>query len=119
MAERTGLSKTTIGEIWKKVEFKPPRVDVSKLSNDPLFIAKLYDVVGLYMNPPEAAIVLCVDEKAPVQALQRSQPALPTIPGCPSAELMTTFVTAPRRCSSRSTAPTLRGLQPAPPPPSE
>lgn len=83
MAERTGLSKSTIGEIWKKFDLKPHRVDHFKLSNDPLFIDKLYDVVGLYLNPPEAAVVLCVDEKSQVQALQRSQPALPMMPGMP------------------------------------
>ena len=83
MAQRTGLSKTTIGEIWKKFELKPHRVDHFKLSNDPLFIDKLYDVVGLYLNPPEAAVVLCVDEKSQVQALQRSQSAFPMMPGMP------------------------------------
>jgi transposase len=83
MAQRTGLSKTTIGEIWKKFDLKPHRVDHFKLSNDPLFIDKLYDVVGLYLNPPDAAVVLCVDEKSQVQALQRSQPALPMMPGMP------------------------------------
>jgi transposase len=83
MAARTGLSKTTIGEIWRKFDLKPHRVDHFKLSNDPLFIDKLYDVVGLYLNPPEAAVVLCVDEKSQVQALQRSQPALPMMPGMP------------------------------------
>ena len=62
MAERTGLSRSTIGQIWRKFDLKPHRVDHFKLSNDPLFIDKLYDVVGLYLNPPEAAIVLCVDE---------------------------------------------------------
>ena len=64
MAERTGLSKTTIGEIWKAFALKPHRVDHFKLSTDPLFIDKLYDVVGLYLNPREAAVVLCVDEKS-------------------------------------------------------
>jgi transposase len=83
MAERTGLSKTTIGEIWKKFGLKPHRVEHFKLSTDPLFIDKLYDVVGLYLNPPEAAVVLCVDEKSQVQALQRSQPAFPMMPGMP------------------------------------
>jgi transposase len=83
MAERTGLSKTTIGDIWKAFDLKPHRVDHFKLSNDPLFIDKLYDIVGLYLNPPEAAVVLCVDEKSQVQALQRSQPALPMMPGMP------------------------------------
>ena len=83
MAARTGLSKSTIGEIWRKFELKPHRVDHFKLSTDPLFIDKLYDVVGLYLNPPEASVVLCVDEKSQVQALQRSQPALPMMPGMP------------------------------------
>jgi transposase len=83
MAERTGLSKSTIGEIWRKFDIKPHRVEHFKLSTDPLFIDKLYDVVGLYLNPPEAAVVLCVDEKSQVQALQRSQPALPMMPGMP------------------------------------
>ena len=83
MAERTGLSKTTIGKIWSDFGLKPHRVDHFKLSTDPMFIDKLYDVVGLYLNPPEAAVVLCVDEKSQVQALQRSQPAFPMMPGMP------------------------------------
>ena len=83
MAARTGLSKTTIGKIWSDFGLKPHRVDHFKLSTDPLFIDKLYDVVGLYLNPPEAAVVLCVDEKSQVQALQRSQPAFPMMPGMP------------------------------------
>jgi transposase len=83
MAQRTGLSKTTIGKIWKDFGLRPHRVDHFKLSNDPLFIDKLYDVVGLYLNPPEAAVVLCVDEKSQVQALARSQPAFPMMPGMP------------------------------------
>jgi len=83
MAKRTGLSKTTIGKIWSDFGLKPHRVDHFKLSTDPLFIDKLYDVVGLYLNPPEAAVVLCVDEKSQVQALQRSQPAFPMMPGMP------------------------------------
>jgi len=83
MAERTGLSKTTIGKIWKDFGLKPHLVDHFKLSTDPLFIDKLYDVVGLYLNPPEASVVLCVDEKSQIQALQRSQPAFPMMPGMP------------------------------------
>lgn len=83
MAERSGLSKSTVGNIWRAFDLKPHRVDHFKLSNDPLFIDKLYDIVGLYLNPPEAAVVLCVDEKSQVQALQRSQPALPMMPGMP------------------------------------
>ncbi len=62
MAERTGLSKSTIGRIWRTFELKPHRTDTFKLSNDPLFVEKVFDVVGLYLDPPENAIVLCVDE---------------------------------------------------------
>ena len=62
MAERTGLSKSTIGRIWKTFDLKPHRTDGFKLSNDQLFVEKVFDVVGLYLNPPEAAVVLCVDE---------------------------------------------------------
>jgi transposase len=83
MAERTGLSKSTIGRIWKTFELKPHRADTFKLSTDPLFVDKVFDVVGLYLNPPEGAVVLCVDEKSQVQALARSQPAFPMMPGMP------------------------------------
>src|SRR5665648_604385 len=83
MAERSGLSKSTIGRIWRTFELQPHRAQGFKLSNDPLFTEKVYDVVGLYLNPPEAAVVLCVDEKSQVQALARSQPALPMMPGMP------------------------------------
>jgi len=83
MAERSGLSKSTIGRIWRDFELKPHRSDGFKLSNDPLFVEKVYDVVGLYLNPPEAAVVLSVDEKSQVQALARSQPAFPMMPGMP------------------------------------
>jgi len=83
MAQRSGLSKSTIGRIWRAFELKPHRTDGFKLSNDPLFVEKVYDVIGLYINPPEAAVVLCVDEKSQVQALARSQPALPMMPGMP------------------------------------
>ena len=63
MAERTGLSKSTIGRVWKAFELKPHRADGFKLSNDPQFVDKVYDIVGMYLNPPEAAVVYCVDEK--------------------------------------------------------
>ena len=65
MAERTGLSKSTIGRIWKAFDLKPHRADGFKLSTDPLFVEKVYDVVGLYLNPPEAAVVLCVRREVP------------------------------------------------------
>ena len=83
MADRSGLSKSTIGRIWRAFELKPHRQDGFKLSNDPQFVEKVYDVVGLYLNPPEAAVVYCVDEKSQVQALARSQPAFPMMPGMP------------------------------------
>ena len=83
MAERTGLSRSTIGRIWKAFDLKPHRADGFKSSNDPLFVEKVFDVVGLYLNPPEAAVVLCVDEKSQVQALARSGPAFPMMPGMP------------------------------------
>ncbi len=83
MAERSGLSKSTIGRIWKAFELKPHRADGFKLSNDPLFVEKVYDVVGLYLNPPESAVVLSVDERSQVQTLARSQPAFPMMPGMP------------------------------------
>ncbi|MGW3467660.1 IS630 family transposase [Saccharopolyspora sp. NPDC000995] len=83
MAARSGLSKSTIGRIWRKFELKPHLADGFKLSSDPLFVEKVVDVVGLYHNPPEKAVVLCVDEKSGMQALDRSQPVLPMMPGMP------------------------------------
>ncbi len=83
MAKRSGLSKSTIGRIWKTFELKPHRVEGFKFSKDPLFVEKVYDVIGLYLNPPETAVVLCVDEKSQVQALDHSQPVLPMMPGMP------------------------------------
>ena len=83
MAKRSGLSRSTIGRIWRKFELKPHLSDGFKLSTDPQFVAKVVDVVGLYHNPPEKAVVLCVDEKSQVQALDRSQPVLPMMPGMP------------------------------------
>jgi len=83
MAERSGLSRSTIGRIWRRFELKPHRADTFKLSTDPLFVDKLFDVVGLYFNPPDGAIVLCADEKSQIQALDRSRPVLPMMPGMP------------------------------------
>ncbi|MBG0829897.1 IS630 family transposase [Planomonospora sp. ID67723] len=83
MAERSGLSRSTIGRIWRDFGLKPHRTDTFKLSSDPLFVEKVVDVVGLYHNPPERAVVLCVDEKSQIQALDRSQPVLPMMPGMP------------------------------------
>ena len=83
MAKHSGLSKSTIGRIWKKFDLKPHLQDSFKLSTDPFFVEKVVDVAGLYHNPPEKAVVLCVDEKSQIQALDRSQPVLPMMPGMP------------------------------------
>ncbi len=77
MAKQIGVSPAQVQRIWAARGLKPHRVDTFKLSNDPLFEEKLIDVVGLYLNPPEQAIVLCMDEKSSIQALDRSQPSLP------------------------------------------
>jgi transposase len=77
MAEATGISQSSVGRIWRAFGLQPHRQDTFKLSTDPLFIEKLRDVVGLYMAPPERAMVLCVDEKSQIQALDRTQPLLP------------------------------------------
>ena len=84
MAKNSGLSRSPrSGRIWKAFQLKPHRAETFKLSTDPLFIEKVRDVVGLYLDPPERAVVLCVDEKSQVQALDRSQPVLPMMPGMP------------------------------------
>ena len=75
--------ESTVGRIWREFELKPHLPTTFKLSTDPLFVEKVVDVVGLYHNPPEKAVVLCVDEKSQVQALDRSQPVLPMMPGMP------------------------------------
>ncbi len=77
MAERAGMSKSTISNIWRSHNIKPHRGKTFKLSRDPRFVEKLTDVIGLYLNPPEHALVLCVDEKSQIQALDRTQPGLP------------------------------------------
>jgi len=77
LARRLGVSKSTVNNIWRSHNLKPHRVKTFKLSRDPRFLEKLTDVVGLYLNPPEQAMVLCVDEKSQIQALDRTQPGLP------------------------------------------
>lgn len=81
MAKACGLSQTAVVRIWQAFGLKPHRVETFKLSKDPLFIEKVRDIVGLYLNPPEKALVLCADEKSQVQALDRTQPLLPMRPG--------------------------------------
>jgi transposase len=81
MAQATGLNQTAISRIWRAFSLAPHRSETFKLSKDPLFIDKVRDIVGLYMNPPERALVLCVDEKSQIQALDRTPPLLPRGPG--------------------------------------
>ena len=81
MAERVGVSKDTVQRIWSELGLTPHRVDTFKVSNDPRFNDKLIDVVGLYLDPPEKAVVLCMDEKSQIQALDRTQASLPMKPG--------------------------------------
>ena len=86
MAKAQGLSQPTIHRIWKRHRLQPHRVETFKLSRDKHFIEKLPDVVGLYLNPPDKALVLCVDEKSQIQALDRTQPLLPLRPGIPARQ---------------------------------
>lgn len=83
MAKECGMSQTAVTRIWRAFALKPHRVETFKISKDPLFIEKVRDIVGLYLNPPDKAIVLCVDEKSQIQALDRTQPLLPIRPGLP------------------------------------
>jgi transposase len=83
MADATGLNQTAISRIWRAFGLKPHQAETFKLSPDPQFIDKVRDIVGLYLNPPDAAVVLCVDEKSQIQALDRTAPVLPLMPGVP------------------------------------
>jgi len=81
LAKRAGISRTSVARIWRAFGLRPHRSESFKLSTDPLLIEKVRDIVGLYLNPPDRAVVLCVDEKPQIQALDRSQPILPLQPG--------------------------------------
>ncbi len=83
MARACGLSAATVGRIWQAFGLQPHRFETFKLSSDPFFVEKVRDIVGLYLHPPEKAVVLCVDEKSQIQALDRTQPLLPMRPGQP------------------------------------
>jgi len=81
LAKEVGISQSSVSRIWRAFSLQPHRSETFKLSKDPLFIEKVRDIVGIYMNPPEKALVLCVDEKSQIQALDRTQPLLPMRPG--------------------------------------
>jgi transposase len=84
MAAEVGLTQSAVSRIWRAFGLQPHRQDSWKLSKDPLFVDKVKDVVGLYLNPPERAVVLCVDEKSQIQALDRTAPIFPMMPGTPA-----------------------------------
>jgi transposase len=84
LATELGMSQTAVSRIWRAFGLAPHKQDSWKLSKDPLFVDKVRDVVGLYLNPPERALVLCVDEKTQIQALNRTQPVFPMLPGTPA-----------------------------------
>jgi transposase len=84
LAAELGMSQSAVSRIWRAFGLAPHRQDSWKLSKDPQFIDKVRDVVGLYLDPPEAAVVLCVDEKSQIQALDRTQPVFPMMPGTPA-----------------------------------
>src|SRR2546425_11101195 len=84
LAKATGMSQSAVSRIWRAFGLKPHLSESFKLSPDPQFIDKVRDIVGLYLNPPDAAVVLCVDEKSQIQALDRTAPVLPLLPGTPS-----------------------------------
>jgi transposase len=86
MARATKLSRPTISRIWRAFGLQPHRTETFKLSTDPFFVEKVRDLVGLYLNPPDHAVVLCVDEKSQVQALDRTRPVLPLRPGVPERQ---------------------------------
>jgi transposase len=83
LAQATGMSQSAVSRIWRAFGLRPRQTETFKLSPDPQFIEEVRDIVGLYLNPPEAAVVLCVDEKSQIQALDRSAPILPLMPGVP------------------------------------
>lgn len=86
MAQASGLNQTAISNIWRAFGLQPHRMESFKLSKDPLFVDKVKDVVGLYLDPPERAVVLCVDEKSQIQALDRTAPIMPMGPGVPERQ---------------------------------
>jgi transposase len=86
MASASGLSQTAVSRIWRAFGLQPHRQETFKLSTDPQFVAKTRDIVGLYLDPPTKALVLCVDEKSQIQALDRTQPILPLRPGLPTRQ---------------------------------
>ena len=105
MAKACGLSVSTVQRIWRAFGLQPHRIESFKLSTDPDFVAKVRDVVGLYMSPPERAIVLCVDEKCKFRRSTAASPCCRCVPASRRAGATTTSSMGPPRCSPRSTSP--------------
>ena len=109
MAKAAGFAPSTIHRIWRAFNLQPHRTETFKLSTDPLFVEKVRDIVGLYLSPPKHAVVVSIDEKSQIQALDRTQPLLPMRPGQKSSGAPTTMrVTEPSACSLLSTPPPAR-----------
>ena len=98
MARRCGMSQSAVSRIWRAFALQPHRSETFKLSRDPLFVEKVRDIVGLYLHPPDRALVLCVDEKAQIQALNRTQPLLPINGPGRAPHTRLSSATEPRRC---------------------
>ena len=99
MAEHLGMSQSTVSRVWRAFGLAPHKQDSWKLSKDPLFVEKVRDVVGLYLNPPERALVLCVDEKTQIQALNRTHRCSRCCPARRREPATTTSATAPQACT--------------------
>jgi len=105
MAKAVGHAPSMVHRIWKAFGLQPHCAETFKLSTDPLFVEKVRDIVGLYLDPPDRALVLCVDEKSQIQAPDRSQPMLPMRPGQVKRRAHDYTVMARHPCSQRSTSP--------------
>jgi len=112
LARQVGVHHATVARLWAEYGIQPWRLGTFKFSTDPQLEAKVRDVVGLYLDPPEAAVVLCVDEKSQIQARDRTAPMLPVAPVCRHGAPTTTSVTAPPRCSLRWRSPPARSPTP-------
>ena len=108
LAAELGMSQSAVSRIWRAFGLAPHKQDSWKLSKDPLFVEKVRDVVGLYMDPPERAVVLCVSKKTQIQALNRTAPVFPMLPGAPARAATITSVTAPPACMPHWTWPPAR-----------
>ena len=108
LAAELGISNVKVADVWREWGLQPWRAESFRFSTDPQLEAKVRDVIGLYLNPPDKAVVLCIDEKPQTQALERKAPVLPLLPGSRKSAATTTSGTAPPRCSPRWRQPPAR-----------